>query len=109
MKASATEKTIAGLEACGYKEVPSTSKKYRRFEKPEASWIMLVGKSGALRKMDAICGTVASSVSVSSSRAHHAFMYAGSLSLIAKEKLNPGVGMTAFQWFMEEGWKKGVA
>ena len=80
-KHTVTDTIIAGLKALGYKEQPSSSRKYRQFVREvhegEAVHRAFVGKAGALR-----CGrNVTESVSMERTDARRRILAAGQRAL----------------------------
>ena len=68
--------TIAGLVSRGFSEMPSTSRKYKVFARPDSDRKYLIGSAGALR---VVVGNepISGSVSLTGTRAHKAFQAVG--------------------------------
>jgi hypothetical protein len=68
--------TIAGLKACGWREVtPAPTRKYVTFERAPTEGRMFVGKSGALRFSSG--GVVCGSRSLTNCRLHRSYQEVG--------------------------------
>ena len=91
--------TIAGLLACGWREIkPAPSRKYTTFGQPGLVGRMYIGRSGALRWNPK--GPIGGSMSLTDSRTHRAYREVGDPAIHWQ---NTDAAMRAFYRIMAEG------